>query len=98
MLLFRKKKGHGAAPDANAWMMSYADMATILLAMFIVLSTFSQDQTGITLYHGTGSYKQASKNFGLPGLLPNSWQAVPLNNSGPQHAVDSPEEWKKKSG
>ena len=66
-LLFRKKKGHGGGPDANAWMVSYADMATILLAMFIVLSTFSQDQTGITLYHGTGSFKKSLKNFGMRG-------------------------------
>ncbi len=97
MFLFRKKKGHGSSPDANAWMMSYADMATILLAMFIVLSTFSQDQTGISLYHGTGSFKKAIHNFGLPGLMPNTWQTVPLNHPGPQHVVDSAE-WKKKHG
>jgi hypothetical protein len=95
-MFFRKKKGHGGGPDANAWMMSYADMATILLAMFIVLSTFSQDQTGISLYHGTGSFKRASKNFGMPGMMPNSWQTVPLNFPGPQHAFEPPAEWKKK--
>jgi hypothetical protein len=98
MLRLLKKKGHGSSPDANAWMMSYADMATILLAMFIVLSTFSKDQTGISLYRGTGSFKQATNSFGLPGLMPNSWEVVPLNESGPQHAIDAPDEWKKKDG
>ena len=78
-MFFRKKKGHGAGgPDANAWMMSYADMATILLAMFIVLSTFSKDQTGISLYHGTGSFQKAMKSFGLPGLMPNSNHPIQL--------------------
>jgi Membrane MotB of proton-channel complex MotA/MotB len=97
-LLLRKKKAHvgGGGPDANAWMVSYADMATILLAMFIVLSTFSQDQTGITLYHGTGSFKKGLKNFGLPGLSPNSTQTVPLNHAGPQHSFDPAEGWKPK--
>jgi len=88
MLIPRQKKGgHGGAPDSLAWMMSYADMATILLAMFIVLSTFAKDQTGISLYYGTGSFRAAVANFGLPGLTPNSSQVVPLQAPGPQHTL-----------
>lgn len=90
MLIPRKKKGgHGGGPDANAWMMSYADMATILLAMFIVLSTFAQDQSGISLYYGTGSFRAAVTSFGLPGLTSNSSQVVPLKAPGPQHTLPS---------
>jgi hypothetical protein len=88
MLIPRQNKGgHGAVPDALAWMMSYADMATILLAMFIVLSTFAKDQTGISLYYGTGSFNAAVATFGLPGLMPNSSQVVPLEAPGPQHTL-----------
>jgi hypothetical protein len=88
MLIPRQKKGgHGGAPDSLAWMMSYADMATILLAMFIVLSTFAKDQTGISLYYGTGSFRAAVANFGLPGLMPNSSQVVTLQAPGPQHTL-----------
>jgi Membrane MotB of proton-channel complex MotA/MotB len=88
MLIPRQKKGgHGAVPDALAWMMSYADMATILLAMFIVLSTFAKDQSGISLYYGTGSFEAAMSSFGLPGLMSNSSQVVPLKAPGPQHAL-----------
>lgn len=91
MFLFRKKKGgHGGGVNANAWMVSYADMATILLAMFIVLSTLGKDQTGISLYYGTGSFKQALKNFGLPGLSDNSSQVVPLKSSGTAYPTDAP--------
>jgi Membrane MotB of proton-channel complex MotA/MotB len=95
MLVPRQKKGgHGAVPDALAWMMSYADMATILLAMFIVLSTFAKDQSGISLYYGTGSFEAAMSSFGLPGLMSNSSQVIPLKAPGPQHSLpaqDNPE-------
>jgi hypothetical protein len=93
MLIPRQKKGgHGAGPDSLAWMMSYADMATILLAMFIVLSTFAKDQTGISLYYGTGSFQAAIASFGLPGLMPNASQPISLNAPGPQHTLAAQEE------
>jgi flagellar motor protein MotB len=92
MLIPRQKKGgHGAVPDSLAWMMSYADMATILLAMFIVLSTFAKDQSGISLYYGTGSFEAAMSSFGVPGLMSNSSQVVPLKAPGPQHSLPPPE-------
>jgi hypothetical protein len=87
MLIPRPKKGGHGGPDSLAWMMSYADMATILLAMFIVLSTFAKDQTGISLYYGTGSFRAAVTTFGLPGLMPNSSQVVSLQAPGPQHTL-----------
>jgi len=90
-MFLRKQKGHGGGGiNANAWMVSYADMATILLAMFIVLSTLGKDQTGISLYYGTGSFKQAVKNFGLPGVGPNSSQVVPLKSAGTAYPTDVP--------
>jgi flagellar motor protein MotB len=89
MLVPRDKKGgHGSVPDSLAWMMSYADMATILLAMFIVLSTFAKDQTGISLYYGTGSFNAAIASFGVPGLMANSSQVISLNAPEPHAAKD----------
>jgi hypothetical protein len=86
-----KKGGHGGGPDSLAWMMSYADMATILLAMFIVLSTFAKDQTGISLYYGTGSFRAAVTSFGLPGLMSNSSEVVSLQAPGTQHTLSNTE-------
>jgi hypothetical protein len=87
----QKKGGHGGEPDSLAWMMSYADMATILLAMFIVLSTFAKDQTGISLYYGTGSFRAAVTSFGVPGLMANSAQTVGLQAPGTQHTMGEPD-------
>ena len=93
-MLRRKKHGHGEAHggvDPNGWMISYADMVTILLAMFIVLSTLAQDQTGISLYHGTGSYHKAVNSFGIPGLMSYTEKSVQQNHSGPRYSVDNPD-------
>jgi hypothetical protein len=94
-MLFRRKKSHGSAVNANGWMISYADMVTILLAMFIVLSTLSKDQTGLSLYYGTGSYRKAVKQFGLPGVSNNTAKTVQLEAPGPKFAIDDPSDSKK---
>ena len=81
-----------SAIHPNGWMLSYADMATILLAMFIVLSTLGKDQTGIRLAAGTGSYRETRDRFGLPGSLSGSSQAMPLPFAGPQYLYKGPDD------
>ncbi len=83
-----RKRGHDeeeAGINTLGWMMSYADMATTLLAMFIALSVLGKDQTGISLYNGTGSYVQAVNSFGLPGLFARSQRVVQLESPGPHY-------------
>src|SRR3954452_4158866 len=64
-----------AAVNTEGWMMSYADMATILLAMFIVLSTLGKDQTGASLQKGLESWRETRQSFGLGGLFTTSENA-----------------------
>jgi hypothetical protein len=93
MRLVRKHGEHDEEHvDTNAWMMSYADMATTLLAMFIVLSTLGKDQTGVALYNGTGSFAHATDSFGLPGLFPNSDRMISRDQPGPRYAAPSGKE------
>lgn len=40
---------------------------TALLAFFIVLNSFSKEQTGANMYAGTGSFMNTSSNIPLPG-------------------------------
>jgi hypothetical protein len=80
-----KRKKDGGKINTEGWMMSYADMATILLAMFIVLSTFGKDQTGATLQKGLESWKESRQFFGLPGFFTNSSQQHQHNFKGPTY-------------
>src|SRR5437588_5409765 len=57
---FRRADGK---PPVWGWLMSYADMATILLALLIVVSVLSRDQTGATLYRGTGAFRATANQF-----------------------------------
>jgi hypothetical protein len=81
-----KKRKHAEGHiNTEGWMMSYADMATILLAMFIVLSTLGKDQTGVGLANGTGSFVNALNSFGLAGLFQTSSKPIPMNNPTPHY-------------
>jgi len=80
-----KKRPAESKINTEGWMMSYADMATILLAMFIVLSTFGKDQTGATLQRGLESWRESRQFFGLAGLFPGSMQVTQLESPGPKY-------------
>lgn len=56
-------------PDkpSKAYLVSFGDTMTALLAFFIVLNSFSKEQTGANLYSGTGSFMQSASASGLPG-------------------------------
>jgi hypothetical protein len=85
----RKKKVEGAI-NTEGWMMSYADMATILLAMFIVLSTLGKDQTGLSLQHATGSFVRSLHSYGLPGLFSHASKPVTLTGPSPHYLYSPP--------
>ena len=55
----RKKKL--PEPPSKAYLISFGDTMTALLAFFIVLNSLAQEQTGAKLHAGTGS---------LPSLRP----------------------------
>src|SRR5271163_4367944 len=91
-MFFRRRKVEEGGINTNAWMMSYADMATTLLAMFIVLSTMGKDQTGISLYNGTGSFINAQESFGLPSFFSTSSKIIPLQESGAHYQLTPPDD------
>ncbi len=90
-IMAKKRKLGGSVINVEGWMMSYADMATILLAMFIVLSTLGKDQTGASLNKGLESWRESRQFFGLDGLLPNSKRVQAFNEYHPYYAVEQPD-------
>ena len=92
----RKKKAPPSKPS-KAYLVSFGDTMTALLAFFIVLNSFAKDQTGANMYSGTGSFINAMSSIGLPGDYPGdrTSQVVQMKEQAPIYAVSSPDENKE---
>ena len=55
---------------SKAWLMSFGDTMTTLLAFFLVLCSMAENQTGMNLYVGTGSFISSLESGGLSGVFP----------------------------
>ena len=88
----RKVKPPDALPS-KAWLMSFGDTMTTLLAFFIVLCSMAEDQTGANLHTGTGSFIRTMKSAGLPGAFSGekSSRAVQFEATNPLYMVGSDE-------
>ncbi|MFK7820277.1 MAG: flagellar motor protein MotB [Planctomycetaceae bacterium] len=82
----RKKKAPPSGPS-NAYLMSFGDTMTALLAFFIVLNSLAKEQTGANLHAGTGSFVSAVSSLGLPGNLSteHSRKAVQFEEPSPYY-------------
>ena len=85
----RKVKPPDALPS-KAWLMSFGDTMTTLLAFFIVLCSMAEDQTGANLYTGTGSFIKTLKSGGMPGAFSGhkSERAIHLQATNPLYMLD----------
>jgi hypothetical protein len=88
--LFRRRRPGPKGVNPEGWMMSYADMVTVLLSLFIVLTTLGKDQTGVRLQKGMEGYRRSRELFGLPGALPNSAQPWQLDHATPRYLLEDP--------
>lgn len=86
-----RKKSQPSFGPSQAYIVSFGDMMTALLAFFIVLCSLAEEQTGANLHSGTGSFVQALNGFGLPGAFRSdtSKRAVSLKEPSPLYIVDS---------
>ena len=84
----RKQKPPPKKPS-KAYLVSFGDTMTALLAFFIVLNSFAKDQTGANMHTGTGSFVQALKSGGLAGSKPGklSGELMPKKAPVPVYAV-----------
>lgn len=64
-----KKKKLELSVPSKAYLVSFGDTMTALLAFFIVLNSLAKEQTGANLYAGTGSFVSAFAKSGSPGDL-----------------------------
>ncbi len=87
-----KKKKREKGPN-NAYLMSFGDTMTTLLAFFIVLNSLAEDQTGANLYKGTGSFVRAMNTLGLSGHITGdgSHLAIAQSHTHPDYIAPSDE-------
>ncbi|MGB7344986.1 MAG: flagellar motor protein MotB [Pirellulaceae bacterium] len=65
-----KRKAIEPSMPSKAYLVSFGDTMTALLAFFIVLNSLAKEQTGANMYSGTGSFVKAFSNSGMPGGMP----------------------------
>lgn len=75
MFFSRKKVPAENNNSQNIWLISYADMTTTLVVMFIALSALNMDQTGIRITNALGSFVQSQNASGISGMFP-SWKEM----------------------
>ncbi len=89
----RPEKPEEPGPS-KAYLVSFGDTMTALLAFFIVLNSLAEEQSGANLYSGSGSFVQTTATFRAPGNTHGDTQktAVPLQTPGPLYIVPPDEE------
>jgi flagellar motor protein MotB len=84
----KKQKPIDAGPS-KAYLVSFGDTMTALLAFFIVLNSLATEQTGANMYAGTGSFVNAFSKSGMAGGMPGnrSRDMIQQNHQSPIYAL-----------
>jgi hypothetical protein len=82
---------------APLWIISFADMISLLMAFFVMLQTLATEQTNELLTTGQGrfkatmgEFKRTINAFGMPGLFGDSVRVSSFDGGGMQRRFDVP--------
>lgn len=84
----RKQKPPEKGPS-KAYLVSFGDTMTTLLAFFIIMNSLAKEQTGANMHSGTGSFVRALNSLGMPGgaAAKHSDNAISRNDTSPLYVV-----------
>lgn len=86
----KKKKLEPSVPS-KAYLVSFGDTMTALLAFFIVLNSLAKEQTGANMYSGTGSFAKAFAGSGVPGGLDTNRSSETIKRKDPKPVYALPD-------
>jgi len=88
-----RKQSVKEPPASKAYLVSFGDTMTTLLAFFIVLCSLADEQSGANLHSGTGSFVNALDSFGMPGTFSgeSAANAIPRYETSPLYIAENPD-------
>ncbi len=95
-----KRNRKPPSKPSNAYLISFGDTMTAMLAFFIVLNTLAKEQTGANLHAGTGSFVTAINSMGLPGLFAGdtSKRVHQMQDASPKYVVNDSDQTSEGAG
>lgn len=76
------------AIEIPAWIVSFTDMITLLLAFFVLLQAFAKEQDPALFRQGQGGFRRSIAGFGVPDLLFGKPKLISGPVSKKRHATD----------
>jgi len=83
--------------EVPAWIVSFSDMITLLLAFFVLLQAFAKVRDPDLFFEGQGSFRKALTNFGLPAWMLGRENRPAREYAAVRHAAEPAPELKPKN-
>ncbi len=75
-------------PETPAWVVSFTDMITLLLAFFVLLQAFAMEQNPDLFYQGQGSFRRQIAGLGIPNLLYGKERKIDAEQLKKRHPME----------